>query len=223
MDVTSRMDGTIEHEAPRERTRRKRTRFKSLPKPAVAVRSLWEQASEEEKARAHGLSMAILEYWLGKATKGEIARRLELPALRVWQLSQQALSGMLAGLLRQPKRRRRGPAALVPLNPEEDPALLRKRILELERKLSRTEDLVRVLRDLPWAPKRAASAQEGADGSRERARRVSRTRRGEPVSTRDAATNRTATRRGSAARRAGDAGEDAGSEHTHAAQLEAPG
>lgn len=40
-----------------------------------------------------------------------------------------------------------------------DPRLQRVRIGELERKLSRTEDLARVLKDLPWAPKAAESAE----------------------------------------------------------------
>lgn len=86
--------------ARRARTSRKRSRFSRCPRPAIPVRGLWEQASEAERTSAHRSCMAILEYWLGKSSKAQIAARLEVPPLRVWQLSQQALSGMLAGLLR---------------------------------------------------------------------------------------------------------------------------
>ena len=139
----------------RTRTVRKRVSFKTPPRPAPAVKDLWRQASEEERKKAHLLCMAILEYWVGRASKEEVARRLSVPGLRVWQLSQQALSGMLAGLLRQPRRRVKVIAD--PANPEIDPKPLRQRIAELEKKLARTEDLVRVLKHLPWA-------KEGSDG-----------------------------------------------------------
>jgi hypothetical protein len=36
--------------------------------------------------------------WLGKRDREAVAKELSIPTLRVWQLSQQALSGMLAGL-----------------------------------------------------------------------------------------------------------------------------
>ena len=72
---------------------------------AWPVRGLWENAPPEEKERAHETCMKILEYWLGKKSKGKVAKELEITPLRVWQLSQQALSGMMAGLLSQPRRR----------------------------------------------------------------------------------------------------------------------
>ena len=89
----------------RRRPLRKRATFKRPPPPAIPVRGLWEHASEEQRQKAHIACMAILEYWLGHASKQETADRLEVTPLRVWQLSQQALSGMLAGLLRQPRVR----------------------------------------------------------------------------------------------------------------------
>jgi hypothetical protein len=55
---------------------------------------------------------------------------------------------MLAGLLKQP--RSRGEGAMMAIDPGDDPRLLKKKIAELESKLALTEDLVRVLRDLPW-------------------------------------------------------------------------
>jgi hypothetical protein len=134
---------------------RKRTRFALQPRPAPAVKWLWRGASMEERLKAHQTCMAILEYWLGKKSKAEVALGLCVPPLRVWQLSQLALSGMMAGLLRQPRTRARTTG--LPLPPENDPTKLKRRIVELERKLARTEDLVRVLQDLPWKPAREVS------------------------------------------------------------------
>lgn len=181
MEATSTNGTAVEQGRKRTRMGRKRTRFAVPLHQAASVRSLWQAASLEERSRAHELSMAILEYWLGKTPKQEIARRLEIPPLRVWQLSQMALSGMLAGLLRQPKMRVRGRPSAAPSSPEDDPRRLKQRIVELERKLSRTEDLVRVLKDLPWAPK-ASETQEESRADKQRSGR--RQRRGASVSPR---------------------------------------
>jgi hypothetical protein len=149
----------------------------------VSVRALWQSASPEEQKSAHELCMAILECWLGKASKQEVAARLSVPPLRIWQLSQMALSGMLAGLLRQPKTRPRGRPQPDPAMPGEDPRLLKQRIVELERKLKATEDLARVLRDLPWAPKETpATAQEETGARHVEIRSRSRARRGAQAS-----------------------------------------
>lgn len=192
------MDETTEQVTSKpKRTRifRKRTRFTSFPRPAIAVRGLWEQATDEERKTAHRQCMAILEYWLGKASKREISERLEVPALRVWQMSQQALSGMLAGLLRQPKRRAK--VSLPPARPEEDPKLLQGRIRELEKKLAHTEDLVRVLKDLPWIQAVVTTPKEKSDGRRKPERRA---RRGVQVSRGSKAGGRQKAARGHAAR-----------------------
>jgi hypothetical protein len=118
----------------------------------------------------------ILEYWLGRIGKEEVMERLELPALRVWQLSQMALSGMLAGLLKQPRPRGGAPMAT---EPDEDPKRLKKRIRELEDQLKRTEELVRLLRDLPGnrsqpetkatRPRATSASRRGKKRSRPRA------------------------------------------------------
>jgi hypothetical protein len=113
----------------------------------------------EEKERAHETCMEILEYWLGKKSKGEVARDLSVSLLRVWQLSQQALSGMMAGLLTQP-RRRVGPEVFE-ARPDETRTALKARIAELKTKLERTEDLVRVLRTAPWASPSSDSTPKG--------------------------------------------------------------
>ena len=84
----------IELNTTRSRRGRKRTLFRTTPPPAWPVRGLWESAPAQEKERAHETCMTILEYWLGKKSKAEVAAELEITPLRVWQLSQQALSGL---------------------------------------------------------------------------------------------------------------------------------
>jgi hypothetical protein len=159
--------------------RRKRVVFKKPPPPAIPVRGLWEHASEEDRERSHITCMAILEYWLGRATKQEIAERLEVTPLRVWQLSSQALSGMLAGLLHQPRRRGKVPSAAA--DPRNDPVVLKRRIAELEEKLSRTEDLVRLLKELPWKPTPAAAGKERSHARRRKRVPPKRAKSGRPA------------------------------------------
>jgi len=144
------------------RRTRKRTRFK-MPDPAIPVRGVWQPAPPEEKERAHQTAMGILELWLGKTSKGELAKRLQVTPLRVWQLSQLALSGMVCGLLKQPRRRTPG----VMVKPEDDPKKLRKEIEKLKDQLARTERLVQLLRDLPLV--REAEAAEAAGKKRGKA------------------------------------------------------
>jgi len=166
----------------RARTGRKRSVFLKAPRPAWPVRGLWEQAPKEEKERAHKTCMLMLEYWLGKKSKGEIAKELEVSPLRVWQLSQQALSGMLAGLLTQPRRRVTKDA--FERRTGESREALKKRITTLEKELSRTEDLVRVLRTAPWLSPSSDSPEKG--GSTRATKRKTKTR-----AARSASTNRT--------------------------------
>src|SRR5262245_18181456 len=90
-----------------KRRGRKRARFGIRKEPARSVKSLWEGAIEDDRQRAHRTCMAILEMWLGKKAKGDVERELGLSGIRVWQLSQSALSGMLCGLLKQPRTRGR--------------------------------------------------------------------------------------------------------------------
>jgi hypothetical protein len=222
-DASSETAGTPERRR-RARTGRKRTRFLVPPRQPASVRALWQSATTEEQKTAHELCMAILEVWLGKASKTEVARRLEVPPLRIWQLSQMALSGMLAGLLRQPKTRRRGRPLPPPSSPEEDPRILRRRIVELERKLKTTEDLVRVLKDLPWAPKETpGTAQEASDGGRARAGRGSKGRRGAQASRGGEARRRQAALGRRPGGDAGGAGAVTGRDDAHAGLVEEAG
>ena len=153
----------------RKRTGRKRSEFKKIPKPAWPVRGLWESAPQEERERAHKTCMAVLEYWLGKKCKASVARDLGVSPLRVWQLSQKALSGMLAGLLAQP--RTRVSPAVFEARGMESPAVLKRRIAELETMLNRTEDMVRILRTAPWLSPGPEVPPKDPKGGKSRARK----------------------------------------------------
>jgi hypothetical protein len=143
---------SVTSEKPRQRRgKRKRRKLHVPQRMAVPVRALWEHATEEDRTRAHRAGAAILEYWLGRVTKQEVAERLELPPLRIWQLSQQAISGMLAGLLVQPRKRGASP---MPRDPEDDPKVLRKQIARLEEELEVAQQLIELLRELPSNRKR---------------------------------------------------------------------
>ncbi len=158
--------------------RKRRTHFKQVPRPPVPVRALWETASSEDRERAHRLTSWILEYWLGKATKEEVATALEVTPLRVWQMSQSALAGMVCGLLKQP--RRRGKGAAVPIHPDEDPKVLKKKIAKLERELEVAKDLIGLLKTLPGNQSREITAQQRdflvSRGPRPRGRQAKRAR-----------------------------------------------
>jgi hypothetical protein len=132
---------------PSKRPRRglKRTVFqvpKAVPAP---VRALWKSASPAERERAHKTATTVLKAWLGLMSREEAARELGLTPLRFWQISQQAVAGLVAGCLRQPRFRGRadlGTAA-------EPVALLKRRILVLEREVEAGRRLIGVLRELP--------------------------------------------------------------------------
>ena|GEM_PF-2248768 len=126
---------------------RKRTVFHRIPKMPVPVRALWESASEEQRTLAHRTCSALLEAWLGKSSREEVAARLGVSRLRLWQLSQQATAGMLAGLLKQPRRRPGMVKQSLP--PDEDPVKLKRRIEALEKDLLLADDVIKLLRELP--------------------------------------------------------------------------
>jgi hypothetical protein len=131
-----------------KRTRRggKRIRFKHLPKPAIAVKGLWDSACEEDRERAQLHGTAILELWLGRKSKDVLAAELSMPPVRVWQMSQMALSGMLAGLLKQPRSWSGAP----PPEPQAraDVAELRKQLAQTRADLERERRLTGVLKQL---------------------------------------------------------------------------
>jgi hypothetical protein len=130
------------------RVYRKRRQFKHVPRPVYPIRAIWEAASEEERQKAHEHCALLLEYWLGVTTKQEIAKRLSVPPIRVWQLSQRAVGGMVCGLLRPPKERTKP----IPTSqePGSDPVTLKKQIAKLERRIEWRDQLIAVLKTLPF-------------------------------------------------------------------------
>lgn len=125
--------------------RDKKRRFRKVPPMPVSVRALWESAGEEERALAHRRCAMILETWLGRTSRPAAAEALEITPVRLWQLSQRALAGMLAGLVTQPRTRGRVTMG----DPADDPKVLRKRIADLESELLVATDLITLLRELP--------------------------------------------------------------------------
>jgi hypothetical protein len=132
--------------APKRRGRRKKA-F-TMTTPPWPVRSLWETASEEERQKAHQMGALLLELWLGRLSRKELGEKIGIPPLRVWQLSQQALTGMVVGLLQQPKKPPRG-TPLPALLPEDNPKHLKAQLLEVQRQKKVLEELVDILKDLP--------------------------------------------------------------------------
>ena len=131
----------------RRRTGKKRLSFEVPQQMPAGVRELWRASPTAAQQQAHQACVEILAMWLGRKQREEVARTLSIPPLRVWQLSQQALSGMLAGLLKQPRTRRRQGATMV--SSEEDPRALKKRIAALEQENQRQGELIRLLAQLP--------------------------------------------------------------------------
>jgi hypothetical protein len=169
------MEQTESATAPqRPRRMRKKTCFKKTPRGPWPIRALWEGATKTDQERAHIRCVAILEYWLGKASKSEIAQRLELPPLRIWQLSQQALSGMLAALVHQPRwREAKGVMQSRPA-PTRDLQTLRKRIEEQKRQIATQDKIIELLRQFPGQspPPKATTGS----GEKRRTKKKTRTR-----------------------------------------------
>lgn len=127
----------------------------AIPRVAWPVKGLWEAATAEEKQEAHRRCVAILEWWMGRKSREQVGQELGLSSLRVWQLSQSAISGMLAGLLKQPRRRGRAAMRAVLDEGTQDIKSLRKELAETQRKLQIAERLIRLLRELPEAKARS--------------------------------------------------------------------
>jgi hypothetical protein len=176
------------------RRRRYRRRLTLTYRPVYPIRALWLQASEEERRLAHERCTAILEYWVGIVSKKESAARLNIPPIRLWQMSQRAVSGMACALLKPPKslpRRGSSPPDLgaSPLEAESSPAALRKEIARLKRDLEQRNNLIEILKSLPMnqlttnrsekavetPPSSSASSVERAEhAERKRPRRLRR-------------------------------------------------
>lgn len=201
----SASDGASAQEAPTtapadppRRRRRYRQRLTLTYRPVYPIRALWLQASEEERKLAHERTTAILEYWVGIVSKKESAERLNVPPIRLWQMSQRAVSGMACALLKPPKtlpRRGSGPQDQGPRGieaTESSPVALRKEIARLKRDLEQRNNLIEVLKSLPSnrlptrsekaaeAPKAAASSGRAEHAAEAGERPRGRKRRGSP-------------------------------------------
>lgn len=154
----------------RRRTGKKRLKFAPPQIFPRGVRELWSAASREEQEQAHRSCTQILAMWLGKRRREEVSLELSIPPLRVWQLSQQALSGMLAGLLHQPRpRRRREETTMDPI--KNDLRALQRRNAELERLLADREDLIRLLSCLPKPRTEPSESVQPTPAAKTRTRR----------------------------------------------------
>lgn len=140
---------------PRRMRRKKGFR---MPLPAAPVKAIWKSASPEEQKSAHQKAILVLEHWMGRMNRKELAEKMGIPQVRVWQLAQAALSGMVSGLLKQPKN----PPPGTTLLPEENPKLLKKRIEDLEHQNKLLTGLIGVLRDLPAAREALAEVEPEA-------------------------------------------------------------
>lgn len=164
-ETMQRLNGT--GTAPRTRRGKKRLVFQPPRNGPSSVRGLWESASPDERARAHTTCVSILSMWLGRKSRHQVAAELNLPPLRVWQLSQAAVSGMLAGLLKQPRGQKKG----LNMEPsEEDPRVLKAKIAELEEENRSLRQLVEVLRNLPAAREQPAKRPQPKPEVKQRAR-----------------------------------------------------
>jgi hypothetical protein len=100
-----------------------------------------------------------MNYWTGQITKSAASQELGEKPVRFWQLTDQAVKGMAAGLLWQP--RLRGKRVL---NAERAEVLdLKKKISELEKKLWAQQKLIEVLKSLP------SGRKLGGDGEAKKA------------------------------------------------------
>jgi hypothetical protein len=126
---------------------------------AIPVRALWEATTDEDRERAHRRCIAILEMWLGKRSRRDVAEQLGLPPLRLWQLSQQAVSGMLVALVHQPRFRARGRIAMPPSQAQEL-AELRAKLKQVEAEKRVVEELNDVLRQVGDVMAKEKTAKE---------------------------------------------------------------
>ena len=154
--------------------RRRRRRMGTMPRPILPMRALWEGATRSDQERAHESAVWMLEYWLGRMSKAELAVKIDVTPLRVWQLSQLAIAGMVCGLLPQP-RYRRGMSAMA-TDPENDPKALRQENARLRRELEVAQQLIDILKTLPGN----ASRELATPAERARKKESAASRRASP-------------------------------------------
>jgi hypothetical protein len=133
-----------------KRAGKRKTGFR-MDTPPYPVRAIWELAPETERHEAHKMGVLMLEHWLGRMTRKQLGEKLDLPALRVWQLSQQALAGMVVGLMAQPKRPPKGTPmpGETKISEKDELKQLRKENHNLREDNRVLKELLEVLKDMP--------------------------------------------------------------------------
>lgn len=156
-----------------ERKRRRRRSADAFLRPVYPISAILSSATAEETQKARLLVNELLGYWLGHESKAALARRLSMPPIRVWQLSQRAMTGMVAAMLRPPQGRR---GAMPRIDPETK--ALRKRVAELEAETSLQRRLIELLRTMPGNERRELPRdqvpKEESDASAPRKRKSSK-------------------------------------------------
>lgn len=158
------------------RPRRRRTAISKWAQPVYPIKAIWDGATEEERQRARELSTELLGLWLGLQTKEDLAKQLQVPPIRIWQMSQRALAGMVTAMLKPPTGRRGAMPRQAPEVRE-----LRTRIAALEKELGVSKRLVALLRSMPGNQAREIPKEEqGAVPTRVRRRRAKAERESAP-------------------------------------------
>lgn len=135
--------------------RRRRATVSKWARSVYPIKAICDASSEEEMAKARALATEVLGYWLGLQSKAELAAALGVPPIRVWQISQRAVAGMVAAMLKPPSGRR---GAMPKLDPEVKE--LRKRIAYLEQENETQRRLIRLLRTMPGNAHRELPEEE---------------------------------------------------------------
>lgn len=117
--------------------------------PSIPVRGLWDQATESERVLAKQIAMTMLESWVGIKTKSEAAKILGLRPVRFWQMSNQAMAGMMAGCLTQPRVRKKKGSEMGKQSEANQIIELQKQIKILLSKIEHQEVLIDVMKTMP--------------------------------------------------------------------------
>lgn len=108
------------------------------------MKGLWNHATDDEREQAKLYALKIMETWMGLTSKSKAAESLKIPLIRYWQIHNQAIAGMLAGLLTQPRTRKK------PLGSEaSELLLLKKKVTELEAIVKTQDQVIQFLRSIP--------------------------------------------------------------------------
>src|ERR1700733_5231268 len=114
--------------------------------PAIPVRGLWEKASEDQRQKARENAKVIMEYWMGRISRSQAITKVEMRPVRFWQLTQQAIAGMTAGLLTQPRFRK---GEFVGKNEQQEIKKLNAKIRELELTVATQQKLIEIFKSIP--------------------------------------------------------------------------